>query len=547
MKRTTSGKKEPQKNTLFSYFASTKAPPKKEPLSSLIQKTDPRTLSQAASNPSKARNQRRAQQPIDLTNDTDQDDDIIMISSQRTVIDLESSQGSYRSTSSSQSSMNRLNTTEMVNSSKYNKKGWSVEAKQRGPLSSSQDSRLSQEKKPAQRFERLQLNKPRITAKPSYDWLGPNDVKPYSSNYSPFVSAADHLKDDAPRITSQFDRPGSQPYSSSSSSSGVKRGWSDYDDSPSSPASASSSSTTTSTFGSSWNSTRTTTTKRRTLPTGSKDTGWSSTKAKPGNARQGRTKDLRTLGQLAALSSSGSNEFTPELSDEQKRVFGGIGIGEGKKEELAAAVEFNKRSSDRWKETVVLIIDETFVRILNEMRLGILSEQAISIFKSLSRKPVATDEIQPTELYPLRHEVDSSNKRRLVELRGEQIEFNAFDDGDSRKLQQCIAPAKLQLKLHAQVMLLKNMDGELVNGSLGVVVGFVGKGNYRNKEECEFLRTPQRKRDRNSLFAAGKEGDGELDMSTPWPVVKFSNGKEVIIEREAWSVAMPASRFKKKL
>lgn len=407
----------------------------------MIQKTDPRTLSQAASNPSKARNQRRAQQPIDLTNDTDQDDDIIMISSQRTVIDLESSQGSYRSTSSSQSSMNRLNTTEMVNSSKYNKKGWSVEAKQRGPLSSSQDSRLSQEKKPAQRFERLQLNKPRITAKPSYDWLGPNDVKPYSSNYSPFVSAADHLKDDAPRITSQFDRPGSQPYSSSSSSSGVKRGWSDYDDSPSSPASASSSSTTTSTFGSSWNSTRTTTTKRRTLPTGSKDTGWSSTKAKPGNARQGRTKDLRTLGQLAALSSSGSNEFTPELSDEQKRVFdmvvrerknifftgsagtgksvllraiiarlrstyghrlavtastgiaacningctlhrqvavyacrggvvllltyfffnsfGGIGIGEGKKEELAAAVEFNKRSSDRWKETVVLIIDES--------------------------------------------------------------------------------------------------------------------------------------------------------------------------------------------
>ncbi|GAN07813.1 DNA repair and recombination protein [Mucor ambiguus] len=673
MKRTTT-KKEPQKNTLFSYFASTRAPSKKESLSSLIDKTNPRTLQQTASNPSKARNQRRRQQqPIDLTNDIDNDDDIIMISSQKTVIDLESSQSSYRSTSSSQSSMSRLNTTEMVNSSKYNRKGWSVEAKQRGPLSSSQDSRLSQEKKPSQQFERLRINKPRITAKPSYEWLGPNDVKPYSSNFSPFVSAADHLKDDAPRITSQFERSNSQPYISSPTSSGGKRGWTDYDDSSS-----------TSSYGSSWSTNSSN--KRRTLPTKPKDTNWSKTKPSPGYSRQAYAKvssgKSMTMSQMASLSAS-STEFTPELSDEQKRVFdmvvrerknifftgsagtgksvllraiiaklrstygsrlavtastgiaacningctlhrqveafGGIGIGAEKAEELAAKVEFNRRSSERWKETAVLIIDEismvdaelfdkmdyiarrvrhtdapfggiqivvtgdffqlppvnkdkvskfafeaeswraaisrtvlltqvfrqkdgTFVRILNEMRLGILSEEAISIFRSLSREPAACHDIKPTELYPLRHEVDDSNRRRLIELRGEQVEYTAIDEGDPRKMQQCIAPARLHLKLHAQVMLLKNMDTELVNGSLGVVVGFVGKGNYTNKEECERLRTPQRKRDRNSLFAAGKEGDGELDMTVPWPVVKFANDKEMIMEREAWSVALPGGR-----
>ncbi|CAO3613578.1 unnamed protein product [Mucor fragilis] len=402
MKRTSAQKQEKQKNTLLSYFSSTKAPPKKEPLSSLIDKTNPRTLKQTATNPSKARNQQRQQLPIDLTNDDD--DDIIMISSQQTVIDLELSQSSFQSTSSSQSSMNRLNTTEMVNSSKYNRKGWSVEAKQRGPLSSSQDSRLSQEKRPSQQFERLQLNKPRITAKPSYEWLGPNDVKPYSSNFSPFVSAADHLKDDAPRITSQFEGSSSQPFISSSS--GGKRGWVNYDDSSSS----------TSSYASNWSSNSYNNSKRRTLPTKPtkpKDTNWSKTKAKPGYARQSQA-----MGTSQRTSLTAATEFTPELSDEQKRVFdmvvrerksifftgsagtgksvllraiiaklrttygsrlavtastgiaacningctlhsfGGIGIGEEKAEELAAKVEFSRKSSERWKETAVLIIDE---------------------------------------------------------------------------------------------------------------------------------------------------------------------------------------------
>lgn len=305
MKRTSAQKQEKQKNTLLSYFSSTKAPPKKEPLSSLIDKTNPRTLKQTATNPSKARNQQRQQLPIDLTNDDD--DDIIMISSQQTVIDLELSQSSFQSTSSSQSSMNRLNTTEMVNSSKYNRKGWSVEAKQRGPLSSSQDSRLSQEKRPSQQFERLQLNKPRITAKPSYEWLGPNDVKPYSSNFSPFVSAADHLKDDAPRITSQFEGSSSQPFISSSS--GGKRGWVNYDDSSSS----------TSSYASNWSSNSYNNSKRRTLPTKPtkpKDTNWSKTKAKPGYARQSQA-----MGTSQRTSLTAATEFTPELSDEQKRVF----------------------------------------------------------------------------------------------------------------------------------------------------------------------------------------------------------------------------------
>lgn len=144
--------------------------------------------------------------------------------------------------------------------------------------------------------------------------------------------------------------------------------------------------------------------------------------------------------------------------------------------------------------------------------------------------------------YPLRTEVDNSNKRRLIELRGDEIEFKAIDEGDPRKIQQCIAPAILQLKLHAQVMLLKNIDAELVNGSIGVIIGFVGRNEYKNKNMCEGLRTPQRKREKHSLFV-DKTIDPDIDMTIPWPVVKFTNGKELILERESWSFALPGKNI----
>jgi ATP-dependent DNA helicase PIF1 len=117
------------------------------------------------------------------------------------------------------------------------------------------------------------------------------------------------------------------------------------------------------------------------------------------------------------------------------------------------------------------------------------------------------------------------------------VEFTAIDSGDVRKMQSCIAPHTIQLKLYAQVMLLKNIDIDLVNGSIGVVVGFVGKGKYAKKKAVERLRTPYRQKDSVML-----DGEGEINMSIPFPVVKFSGGRIVVLERESWSVELPGGR-----
>lgn len=136
-----------------------------------------------------------------------------------------------------------------------------------------------------------------------------------------------------------------------------------------------------------------------------------------------------------------------------------------------------------------------FVEILNEMRRGTMSSLAISIFKSLSRPiPPGPLSVAPTELFPLRQEVTRSNLARLSALTTPLYDFKSRDTGsagpDQKKklLDGMMAVEELRVKEGAQVMLIKNlgegscpnvavggtisMGSGLVNGSVGVVVGF---------------------------------------------------------------------------
>ncbi|KAK6350210.1 hypothetical protein TWF696_009930 [Orbilia brochopaga] len=135
--------------------------------------------------------------------------------------------------------------------------------------------------------------------------------------------------------------------------------------------------------------------------------------------------------------------------------------------------------------------DPVFADMLNEMRLGALSPQSIANFKKLSRKLEFDDGLAATELFPTRREVDNANNRQLMQLNTQQKEiYESLDesamlqpDQRDKLLSNCMAPRVLELKIGAQVMLVKNMDETLVNGSLGRVVAFMSEKTYAMVQE----------------------------------------------------------------
>ncbi|EPY50497.1 pif1 helicase Pfh1 [Schizosaccharomyces cryophilus OY26] len=206
--------------------------------------------------------------------------------------------------------------------------------------------------------------------------------------------------------------------------------------------------------------------------------------------------------------------------------------------------------------------DEEFVGMLNELRLGRLSENSVRKFRYLSREINYADGLLPTELFPTRHEVERSNGMRMQQIHQDPLTFTAIDSGTVRDkefrdklLQNCMAPANLVLKINAQVMLIKNIDDQLVNGSLGKVIGFIDEETYqmekkdaemqgRNPFEYDTLDVlpydlPDVKQKKHKLLAMKKASS----ISTKWPLVRFklANGGErtIVVQRETWNIELP--------
>jgi ATP-dependent DNA helicase PIF1 len=111
------------------------------------------------------------------------------------------------------------------------------------------------------------------------------------------------------------------------------------------------------------------------------------------------------------------------------------------------------------------------------MRVGIVSDATEKYIQSLSRSVRYKDGIEATCLYPLRKQVEDANNTRLASLAGESKIFKDVNtapfEGDMKKLNDSlIAQDQLELKEGAQVMCIKNLSRDIVNGSLGKVVGF---------------------------------------------------------------------------
>lgn len=168
--------------------------------------------------------------------------------------------------------------------------------------------------------------------------------------------------------------------------------------------------------------------------------------------------------------------------------------------------------------------DPILAGMLNEIREGNLSKNTIDTFKKLNR-PLQSGPrnlIEPTELYPLRREADAANEVRMHRLEGSAHTYYACDGGivtdpatRNRLLNDCIAPKTTILKEGCQVVLIKNIDETLINGSQGRVIGFANEHTFfhRRWDDDDAV-------DFGCLLPSGP-GQAPKQQMSLYPVVRF--------------------------
>lgn len=117
----------------------------------------------------------------------------------------------------------------------------------------------------------------------------------------------------------------------------------------------------------------------------------------------------------------------------------------------------------------------------------------------------------------------------------------------SQLLADCVAPT-IQLKKGAQVMLIKNMDESLVNGSLGKVVAFMDEArfDYYTKNDEDFAGDPShddRKSQAINKVRSYENKIGTVSTNGKWPVVCFvqpdGTERHLLCQPETWKIELP--------
>jgi ATP-dependent DNA helicase PIF1 len=194
--------------------------------------------------------------------------------------------------------------------------------------------------------------------------------------------------------------------------------------------------------------------------------------------------------------------------------------------------------------------------MLNEMRFGRMSALSISQFQQLSRPLSFNDGIDPTELFPKREDVEKANRIRLDALNTEGWSYVALEGGTvtqpiqrEKMLSNFMATKTIMLKIDAQVMLIKNVDENLVNGSLGKVIGFCHRDLFEldslgrwlpDGPEYEDLDEEQKEKKR----AARRAIEAKMEAGKkPFPVVQFklsgNSFRDVLVEAETFKTELP--------
>lgn len=128
--------------------------------------------------------------------------------------------------------------------------------------------------------------------------------------------------------------------------------------------------------------------------------------------------------------------------------------------------------------------------------------------------------------------------------------YRASDGGSIQDVNQrekmlanFMAAESLELKVDSQVMLIKNMDETLVNGSMGKVVRFQDQGAFREDTPAgEMVEVNGGGIGAGAGGAATKKKPGSTGVV--WPIVSFvvpgsHTAREVMIQPESFKVELP--------
>lgn len=138
-------------------------------------------------------------------------------------------------------------------------------------------------------------------------------------------------------------------------------------------------------------------------------------------------------------------------------------------------------------------------------------------------------------------------------LHGRSYTYEAQDtgtlQGDMRDklLSNMMAPKVLELKKGAQVMLIKNLDDQLVNGSLGKVVAFMNDKTfeiYNNYPDIIDDKIPDEDLEDEAKQARMQLNGLRKEKEAHFPLVRFAmadgTSRDLLVQHEEWKVELPS-------
>lgn len=162
--------------------------------------------------------------------------------------------------------------------------------------------------------------------------------------------------------------------------------------------------------------------------------------------------------------------------------------------------------------------------------------------------------------FPRREDVDRSNQTRMTHLKTAEEVYTAVDGGTitdptqrEKMLANFMPPRTLVLREDAQVMLIKNTDENLVNGSMGRVVRFVDPALFGTEADVGYGLGGSGGGGETGVIGEGMGGSGAgpgkkasavVGNVQLYPVVEFllPNGgkKSMVVTPEVWKVELPS-------